>query len=123
MLNKTILQGRLVAAPELKQTTNGIAVATFTVAWSDRRGDYETSCFLRCTAWRQTAEFLSKYFNKGQEIIVCGKLEQKDWTDKEGNKRSNIELTVEEAHFCGSKGADSSTAAEKIDDTDEILPF
>lgn len=103
MINKTILQGRLVRDPELKTTQTGLEVSSFTVAWSEKYGEKETQCFLNCTAWRQTGVFVSKYFGKGQEILVEGRLETRKYQDKEGNNRSVTELTVDKAHFCGSK--------------------
>ena len=110
MINKTILQGRLVAAPELKQTTSGVAVASLTVAWSEKYKDIETKCFLRCVAWRGTAEFLCKYFGKGQELIVEGKMATREWQDKDSGQKRNInELVVDTVHFCGSKAQNQST--------------
>ena len=103
MLNKTILQGRLVRDVEMRTTQSGVAVASFTVAWSEKYKETETKCFLPCTAWRNTGEFISKYFSKGQEIIVEGQLSTRTYVDKDGNNRSVLELTVDKAHFCGSK--------------------
>ena len=103
MLNKTTLQGRLVRDPETRTTQSGVSVASFTVAWSEKYKETETKCFLPCAAWRNTGEFVQKYFSKGQEIVVEGQLSTREWTDKEGNKRSSIELTVDKAHFCGPK--------------------
>ena len=103
MINRLVFQGRLVRDPELRTTQSGVSVASFTVAWSEKYKETETKCFLPCTAWRATGEFVSKYFTKGQEINVTGKLQTREWEDKEGNKRSTIELVVDEAAFCGSK--------------------
>jgi len=103
-----ILQGRLVRDPETHTTKTGISVSSFTIAWSEKRGETETKLFLPCTAWRGTGEFISKYFKKGQQIIVRGKIASRDWEDREGNKRQNIELTVDEAAFCGSKSDNNS---------------
>jgi single-strand DNA-binding protein len=103
MINKAILQGRLVADPELRQTQSGVPVASFKIAWSEKYKDTETKCFLPCTAWRGTGEFVNKYFSKGQEIAVEGQLITRSFDDKEGNKRSVTELIVDKAHFCGSK--------------------
>ena len=109
MLNKTTLQGRLTRDPEMRQTQSGVSVTSFTVAWSEKYKETETKCFLPCTAWRGTGELAAKYFRKGQEIIVEGSLSTREWTDKEGNKRTTIELTVDKVHFCGPKqGGDSS---------------
>jgi single-strand DNA-binding protein len=103
MLNRTVFQGRLTRDVELRKTQNDISVAGFTVAWSEKYKDTETQCFLDCSAWRQNAEFIAKYFTKGQEIIVEGKLVTQKWEDKDGNKRTSIKLEVEKAHFCGAK--------------------
>lgn len=111
MINKMVLQGRLTAAPECKQTQSGVPVASFTVAWSEKYKEIETKCFLRCVAWRGTAEFVSKYFAKGQEIAVEGKLTTREWDDDNGQKRSVIELVVNQAHFCGSKSQNQGTGS------------
>lgn len=103
MLNKCELQGRLTRDPELRQTGSGVAVCSFTVAWSEKYKETETKLFLNCTAWRGTGELVSKYFRKGQEIVVEGALSTREWTDKEGNKRSIVELTADKVHFCGPK--------------------
>lgn len=110
MVNRTIVQGRLVRDPETRTTTSGVSVVSLTVAWSEKYKETETKLFLNCTAWRNTGEFISKYFSKGQEIIVEGKLSTRDYTDRDGNKRSVTELTVDQAHFCGPKqgGGDTS---------------
>lgn len=75
MVNEVIYQGRLTKDPELKSTQSGISTLLFNVAWSNKYKDVETKCFLLCRAWRQTAEFISTYFKKGQEIIIVGHLE------------------------------------------------
>jgi single-strand DNA-binding protein len=109
MVNHAIIQGRLCAEPELRTTQSGVSVCSFRIAWSEKYKETETKLFLSCTAWRGNGEFVNKYFHKGQEIIVEGKLSTRDWEDKEGNKRSTIELTVDKPHFCGPKqGGDSS---------------
>lgn len=136
MLNRSILQGRLTRDPELRQTQSGVAVASFTVAWSEKYKDTETKCFLPCTAWRGTGELVSKYFTKGQEIIVEGKLQTRSYEDKQGNNRTVIEMTCDAAHFCGTKASNAEQKAElppvyetsKTDDFAEIeddgdLPF
>ncbi len=129
MINKIVFQGRLTTDPVLKKTASELRVCSFTVAWSEKRNEIETKCFLRCTAWRGTAEFISKYFRKGQEILVSGKLTTSNWTDNEGNSKTALEMTVEEAHFCGSKAANEqradTEALEEItpSDEDDGLPF
>lgn len=103
MVNKLILQGRLVADPELRQTQSGTSVCSFRVAWSEKYKETETKLFLPCTAWRGTGEMISKCFQKGKEIILEGKLSTRSWKDNNGNDRQTTELTVERAHFAGSK--------------------
>ena len=110
MVNKFILQGRLTADPEIKQTPSGVSAATFTVAWSEKYKEVETKCFQRCKAWRSTADFIGKYFTKGQEIIVAGKMATEQW-EKDGQKYSAQVLTVDEASFCGSKSASQGESA------------
>ena len=103
MLNHTIVQGRLCADPDLRTTQSGTSVCSFRIAWSEKVKETETKLFLNCTAWRSTGEMVNKYFSKGKEIIVEGKLSTRDWTDRDGNKRSSNELTVDRVHFCGPK--------------------
>ena len=110
MVNKFILQGRLTADPEIKQTPSGVSCANFTVAWSEKYKEVETKCFQRCKAWRSTADFVGKYFAKGQEIIVVGKMATEQW-EKDGQKYSAQVLTVDEASFCGSKSTNQGEAA------------
>lgn len=102
MLNKFVLQGRLTAAPEVKQTQSGVSNVAFTVAWSEKYKDVETKCFQRCKAWRGTADFLGKYFAKGQELIVSGKMVTEEW-EKDGQKHSAQILVADEVHFCGKR--------------------
>lgn len=109
MVNKLILQGRLVADPELRQTQGGVAVCSFRVAWSEKYKETETKLFLPCTAWRGTGEMIAKYFRKGKEIILEGKLSTRSWKDNNGNDRQTTELTVDRAHFAGSKSDDSGS--------------
>lgn len=110
MVNKFILQGRLTADPEIKQTPSGVSCANFTVAWSEKYKEVETKCFQRCKAWRATADFLGKYFTKGQEIIVVGKMTTEQW-EKDGQKYSAQVLMVDEASFCGSKSTGQGEGA------------
>jgi len=101
MINKVLIQGRLTKDPELKQTQSGVPVLLFTVAWSEKYKETETKCFLLCKAWRTTAEFIAKYFNKGQEIVIDGRMVTEEWKEKE-----TVTLCiVEHAHFCGAKVA------------------
>ena len=131
MLNRVILQGRLVRDIELKEV-GGFQMTEFTVAWSEKYKDTETKCFLRCKAWRSTAEFLSKFFSKGQELIVEGRMVTEEW-EKDGQKQSRSICNVEKVDFCGSKAsnadnnppsAPSSNDFMTIPDGDaEELPF
>lgn len=102
MINKMILQGRLTADPELRQTQSGISVIEFTVAWGEKYNEIETKCFLRCKAWRGTAEFVSKHFTKGQEILIEGKMITEQW-EKDGQTQSRTICVVEKVNFCGRK--------------------
>lgn len=127
-INKAIVQGRLTRDIELRHVPSGKEVASFTIAWSEKHGENENKLFLQCVAWGQQANFLSKYFTKGQEMGVEGRLGSRQWTDKEGNKRETVELTVDKIHFCGPKadGAKPAVAAggqfTDLPDDDE-LPF
>lgn len=132
MVNRTILQGRLCANPELRRTQNGTAVCSFRVAWSETVKERETKLFLSCIAWQNTAEMVSKYFQKGKEIVVEGRLSTREYTDRDDVNRTVTELTVDRVHFCGKKEAeDGGNAAqqtgkpqfEEIDEDDGELPF
>lgn len=103
MVNKLILQGRLVADPELRHTQSGVAVCSFRVAWSKKYKETETKLFLSCTAWRGTGELVAKHFTKGKEILLEGSLSTRSWQDNDGNNRQTTELTVDQVHFVGSK--------------------
>lgn len=106
MLNKVILMGRLVADPELKTTQNGIAVTSFRIA-VDRnytpQGQEKRADFINCVAWRQTAEFIGKYFAKGRMIALEGSLQSRSYEDKQGQKRTAYEVIVDHAYFADSK--------------------
>ena len=101
MINRTILQGRLCADPEMRRTNNGTAVCSFRVAWSETIKDRETKLFLNCVAWQGTAEMICKYFRKGNELAVEGRLSTREYDDRDGNRRSVTEMTVDRVHFCG----------------------
>ena len=107
MLNHITLMGRLVRDPELRRTGSGIAVESFRVAvdrdFAPKDGGERKADFIDCVAWRQTGEFISKYFTKGRMIVVDGRLEMRDWTDKDGNKRTSAEIVVANAYFGDSK--------------------
>ena len=107
MLNHITIMGRLVRDPELRRTGSGIAVASFTVAvdrdFGGRDGGEKETDFIDCVAWRQTGEFVSKYFTKGRMIVVSGRLQIRSWTDKDGNKRRTAEVVADNVYFGDSK--------------------
>lgn len=110
MLNITILQGRFVAQPELKQLNEKTSLCDVTIAWNEKYGQTEKQCFMRCKFWNKTAEFVCNYFEKGDQILVEGKLNTESW-DKDGQKQSMIVLNVNQCHFCGSKQENMSNNA------------
>lgn len=132
-MNKAILVGRLTRDPELKSTANGTNVCSFSVAvnrrYKNAEGNYDAD-FINCTAWRQTAEFVSKYFTKGRMIGVVGSIQTRNYDDKDGKKVYVTEVAADEVHFVESKGDNNNNTAPvadvddfaPIDDTDE-LPF
>ena len=107
MLNHITIMGRLTRDPELRRTGTGIAVASFTVAvdrdFGGRDGGEKETDFIDCVAWRQTGEFVSKYFTKGRMIVVSGRLQIRSWTDKDGNKRRTAEVVADNCYFGDSK--------------------
>ena len=137
--NKIIIGGRLTADVEVKTTDSGISVASFSVAVNRRgkSGEEVKADFLNVTAWRNTAEFISKYFHKGSSIVIVGSLQNRSWTDKDGNKRYATDIVAEEAHFVDSKSEasapsqvapfipDAYTSAPVLEEiaSDEELPF
>lgn len=121
MVNKIILQGRLVADAELRIVGDGISTTEFTVAWSETYKDTERKLFLRCKAWRGTAEFITNYFKKGQQIIIEGNMQTEEWT-KDGEKKSRTVCNVEKASFCGGKSENAvSGTGEKLPNGDEFM--
>lgn len=102
MLNHITIMGRMTRDPELRYTNSGTAVASFTLA-VDRDFDKGKADFLDCTAWRNTAEFVSKYFAKGRMAVVSGRLQIREWTDKDGHKRRNAEVVADNVYFGDSK--------------------
>lgn len=130
MLNKVLLQGRLVADPETRHTTNGTAVSSFRLAvdrdFKNQNGEKETD-FINIVAWRNTAEFVGKYFEKGQMAIVDGRLQVRDYTDRDGNKRYVTEVVANSVYFAGSKPEQTEQSnhngLEPLDDDDGELPF
>ena len=125
-MNNIIIKGRLTKDPELRKTTNDISVCSISVA-VDRAFDKTEADFFDCVFWRQGAEFVSKYFNKGQEILVSGEMQSRRYEDKDGNKRTTWEVQNCRAEFCGSKkdGGNAPAAANDrpapIEDDD--FPF
>ena len=106
MLNKIILMGRLTRDPELRRTGSGTAVTSFSLAvdrdFESQSGEKETD-FIDVVAWRNTAEFVSKYFTKGRMAVVEGRLQMRDWTDRDGNKRRSAEVVADNVYFGDSK--------------------
>ena len=133
MINSSVIMGRLTYEPELRATPSGVSVVRFQVA-VDRKyqkaGEERKTDFIDCTAWRQTAEFVCKYFHKGSMIAVEGSLQTDNYTDQNGEKRKSVQLVASQVSFCGSKaesGAQTAAPAqdaefEPIDDGDD-LPF
>ena len=106
-MNHIDLMGRLTRDPELRRTSSGIAVASFTLAvdrgFANRETGERTADFIDIVAWRQTGEFVSKYFTKGQMCAVSGRLQIRDWTDNNGNKRRSAEVVADNVYFTESK--------------------
>ena len=153
MLNHITIMGRLTRDPELRYTQSQTPVASFTLAvdrdFGSRDGGEKQTDFIDCVAWRQTAEFVSKYFTKGSMAVVSGRLQIRDWTDRDGGKRRNAEVVVDNMYFgesrrrdgdsgdsrsssyssygnSGSAGKSSAPAASafaELDDGDGELPF
>ena len=107
MLNHIVIMGRLTRDPELRRTGSGVAVTSFTVAvdrdFGNRESGERETDFIDCVAWRQTGEFVSKYFAKGRMAVVSGRLQIRNWTDKEGNKRRSAEVVADNVYFGDSK--------------------
>lgn len=123
-MNNVVLKGRLVADPELRQTQSGIAVVSFKIAVDKYVKDGEKQAdFIECNAWRGTAEFISKYFTKGQEILIRGAIHNKEWTDKNNVKHYTYEVTAENAEFCGSKASNSAPAENPADVIGDLGSF
>lgn len=145
MLNHVTVMGRLVRDPELRRTGSGIAVASFTLAvdrdFKDQSGEHGTD-FLDCVAWRNTAEFICKYFTKGRMVVASGRLQKRDYENQNGEKRYVTEIVVESAYFGDSKrdtnsssGSNSATSTPQagyqsyasdfaeLEDNDDQLPF
>jgi single-strand DNA-binding protein len=115
-LNRTILMGRLCADPELRQTPNGVSVCAFRIAVNRNFGGQDgkqQADFIDIVAWRQSAEFVSKYFNKGKMIIVEGSIQTRSYEDKNGNKRTAVEVVADNVQFGESKGLSSSDRSDE----------
>ena len=115
MLNHITIMGRLTRDPELRRTGSGVAVTSFTVAvdrdFGGRDGGERETDFIDCVAWRQTGEFVSKYFAKGSMIVVAGRLQIRGWTDKDGNKRRTAEVVADNVYFGEGRKGDGAAAA------------
>ena len=149
MINCAVIMGRLVAAPELRTTTSGKSVTSFCVAVDRsyvRQGEERQTDFINVVAWRQTAEFITRYFHKGSMIAVQGSIQTRSYEDKNGNKRTAVEVLAGNVSFCGSKssqnesfdtqasnyaqnnqnadfGTNSAEFDDVTDDEDDGLPF
>ena len=139
MLNRIVMMGRLTRDPELRYTQNGTAVASFTLAvdrdFKDKQTGEKETDFIDCVAWRHTAEFVSRYFSKGRMAVVEGRLQIRNWTDKEGNKRRSAEVLADSMYFGDSRQSEGGNAPEESfqpkqnqafaeqDDDGEELPF
>lgn len=142
MLNHITIMGRMTRDPELRRTGSGVAVASFTIAvdrdFTGKNGGEKETDFIDCVAWRQTGEFVSKYFAKGSMAVVSGRLQIRAWNDKDGNKRRAAEVVAENVYFGDSKrSADNSAAVPNyggyaqpqapdfatLEDDDAQLPF
>ena len=107
MLNHIVLMGRLVRDPELRRTQSGIAVTSFRIAvdrdFQSRESGERQTDFIDIVAWRNTAEFAAKYFQKGRMVVVSGRLQMRDWTDRDNNKRTTAEVVADNLYFGDSK--------------------
>ena len=116
MLNRIIIMGRLTRDPELRYTNNQTPVASFTLAvdrdFADKQTNERATDFIDCVAWRSTADFVHKYFAKGSLAAVTGRLQIRDWVDKEGNKRRSAEIIVDNIYFGDSKRRDSDNESQ-----------
>ena len=114
-LNKVILIGNMTADPEVKQTQSGLAVVSFTIAVNRRvsKDAEQKTDFINIVAWRKTAEFVGQYFKKGKQILVCGSIQTRSWTDKDGQKRFATEIVADEAYYVDAKNEAASPAVQK----------
>ena len=114
MLNHIVIMGRLTRDPELRSTQSGVSVASFTVAvdrdFGGRDGGERQTDFIDCVAWRQTGEFVSRYFHKGSMIVVSGRLQSRKWQDREGNNRTSWEITADNVYFGESRASANNSS-------------
>lgn len=117
MLNHIVLMGRLARDPELRRTQSGVSVVSFTLAverdFQSREGGERETDFIDVVAWRSTAEFVSKHFSKGQMAVVSGRLQIREWTDRDGGKRRSAEVAAEQVWFAGDKPRGAAAPAEE----------
>lgn len=124
MINSVILMGRITKDIELKEVSSGISVCKFSVAverkFKDKQSNERVTDFIDCQAWRGTANFIARYFQKGSMIAIEGELQNNNWTDQNGNKRYSYIVQVSQAHFCGGKSESAQTASDQTasDQTD-----
>lgn len=122
--NKVILMGNMCSDPELKQSQSGVSVCSFNIAVNRKMAKNGEVDFITIVAWRQTAEFVCKYFKKGKPILVCGQLQTRDWTDKQGNKRYATEVVADEVSFVGSNENAIETKSEaSVTSNQPYVPF
>jgi single-strand DNA-binding protein len=122
-LNKVILMGHITADPELKQTQSGTSVCSFSIGVNRRYSKDQAQQgvdFINIVAWRQQAEFVSRYFKKGSSIVICGSIQTRNWTDNNGQKRYATEVVADEVGFGG--GKESSTEAKNNEPTQPYIP-
>ena len=116
-LNKVILAGRIVAEPELKQTPSGTSVVSFRIAVNRRSQQQNEADFFNVTAWQNTAEFIAKYFHKGSAICVCGRIQNRSYTDQSGQKRTWTDIVAEEVNFVESRNSQDNQSGYNTPDT------
>lgn len=132
MLNSTTIMGRLTKTPELRYTKTGVPVVSFSVAcqrdYAGSEGGQPKTDFFDCDAWRSTAEFIAKYFDTGDMIVVSGRLQNDEWTDNDGKRRVTTKITAEHVYFGESRRSKqvsdiSAADFEEMDDNDGEFPF
>lgn len=125
MINNAVIMGRIVAVPELRTTTNGTSVTSFTVAVDRKFSQEKQTDFLDIVAWKNTAEFVCKYFTKGSMIAIQGNIQTRLFEDKNGNKRKAVEIVAENVSFCGGKSDNKESATVpniSVDDDYRDIP-